>query len=128
MKMSNPLYLSVLFVKSFLTMLKALAPVWGVLTVLIGILGILIGLMEDIGWWDGLYFGFVTGITIGYGDIYPTTVVARCLSIFIGIIGIVNTGLIVAMAVNAGRLVADHTGITKDIKSKLEKTLGQGPQ
>ena len=123
MNKNNQMFLSVLFLKSFFTMLRGLTPIWGGLTIFIGIIGMYIGIQEGIGWWDGVYFGFVTGTTIGYGDIYPTKSVTRCLSIIIGVVGIINTGLIVAMAVNAVRLVAEYTGIAGDIQQELKKNL-----
>ena len=48
-----------------------------------------------------LYFAFVTGLTIGYGDIVATTPVGRIISILLGIIGIMFTGLVVAVSVRS---------------------------
>lgn len=50
---------------------------------------------------DGLYFSFVTGLTIGYGDLVPKHTLARFAAIMIGVTGIVLTGLVVAIAVTA---------------------------
>jgi hypothetical protein len=65
------------------------------------ILGLLIGYIE--GWpiRDAIYFTFVTGLTIGYGDLTPRNIVSRCLAVFIGFSGIVLTGLVAAVAVRA---------------------------
>jgi voltage-gated potassium channel len=52
---------------------------------------------------DGLYFTFVTGLTIGYGDITPVTLAGRVVAILTGLLGILITGLIVAVAVYAVR-------------------------
>ena len=52
---------------------------------------------------DALYFTFVTGLTIGYGDIAPVTLAGRVVSILTGFLGILITGLIVAVAVYALR-------------------------
>lgn len=52
---------------------------------------------------DALYFTFVTGLTIGYGDIAPVTLAGRVVAILTGLIGILITGLIVAVAVYALR-------------------------
>ena len=123
MNRDHPLHLSTLFLKAFFTMLKGLAPIWGAMTLAIGALGVFIGMLEGIGWRDGLYFGFVTGTTIGYGDIAPTTFLTRSLAIVIGIIGIINTGLIVTVAVTAGNLVAKHAGIDRDVRNKLKSQL-----
>jgi len=63
--------------------------------------GLLIGQIE--GWRisDALYFTFVTGLTIGYGDLAPRHFVSRCLALVIGFSGIVLTGLVAAMSVKA---------------------------
>ena len=52
---------------------------------------------------DALYLTFVTGLTIGYGDIAPVTTAGRLVAILIGLLGILITGLIVAVAVYALR-------------------------
>ena len=72
----------------------------GVLMIMV-ILGLLIGYIE--GWRirDTLYFTFVTGLTIGYGDLTPRHIVSRCLAVVIGFSGIVLTGLVAAVSVKA---------------------------
>ena len=57
---------------------------------------------------DALYFTFVTGLTIGYGDIAPVTLIGRVVAILTGLIGIIITGLIVAVAVFALRKAMEH--------------------
>jgi voltage-gated potassium channel len=52
---------------------------------------------------DALYFTFVTGLTIGYGDIAPVTLAGRVVAILTGLLGILITGIIVAVAVYALR-------------------------
>ena len=62
-----------------------------------------IAYFEKLPFADALYFTFVTGLTIGYGDIAPVTLVGRVVAILIGLVGILITGLIVAVAVYAVR-------------------------
>ena len=50
---------------------------------------------------NALYFSFVTGLTIGYGEIVAKTVLGRLIALMIGLIGIVFTGMVVAVAVRA---------------------------
>jgi ion channel len=58
-----------------------------------------------------VYFTFVTGLTIGYGDIVPRQAVARALTIGIGLSGLFLTGLIAGIAVYAMRTaINDHDG------------------
>jgi hypothetical protein len=77
----------------------------GVLFAMVGP-GLLIGHIE--GWRivDALYFTFVTGLTIGYGDLTPRHVVSRLLAVVIGLAGIVLTGLVAAISVEALRAAA----------------------
>ena len=58
---------------------------------------------------DALYFTFVTGLTIGYGDIAPVTIIGRVVAILTGFLGILITGLITAVAVFALRQTMEHT-------------------
>ena len=50
---------------------------------------------------DATYFAFITGLTIGYGDIVPETGPGRIVSVLLVFIGITYTGLVVAVAVKA---------------------------
>ena len=62
---------------------------------------ILIATTEAIPFNDALYFAFVTGSTVGYGDIVPISAAGRIVSIVLAFIGILFTGLVVAVAVRA---------------------------
>jgi Ion channel len=78
--------------------------VWPIASGLLGImvlLGLVIAWRE--GWHvgDGLYFAFVSGLTIGYGDLVPKHPMSRMLAIAIGGTGILLTGLVAAIAVRA---------------------------
>lgn len=91
----------------------ALHLTWPVLSVIVVIelgLGLLIGFIE--GWpvGDAVYFSFVTGLTIGYGDIVPRQVLTRALAIAIGFCGILLTGLVAGIAVYAMRAALTDGG------------------
>ena len=58
---------------------------------------------------DAIYFAFITGLTIGYGDIVAHSVTGRVVSVLLGIVGILFTGLIVAIGVHAVRDAWDQT-------------------
>ena len=77
---------------------------WPVLSAILAMqiaMGLLIGFVE--GWpvGDAVYFTFVTGLTIGYGDIVPRQALGRALAIGIGVSGIFLTGLTAGIAVYA---------------------------
>lgn len=72
----------------------------GILVVMI-CSGVVIGRIEDWRVGETLYFTFVTGLTIGYGDLTPKHLLARALALVIGLSGIVLTGLVAAVSVKA---------------------------
>jgi hypothetical protein len=95
------------FVRALWREVHVVWPVFsGLLTVQM-VLGFIVGLLEGWPWGDSLYFTFITGLTIGYGDFVPRTVAGRMLSILIGIGGILLTGLVVAVGVKALNTVAE---------------------
>jgi uncharacterized membrane protein len=67
-----------------------------------------ISFAENLRFGDALYFSFVTGLTIGYGDIVMKTTLGRCVALFIGFIGMLFTGLVIAAAVEAVRRTYHH--------------------
>ena len=91
--------------RAFLSGLRAgLRIVWPILSglfALIIVLGLAAGLKEGWSIQDSVYFSFVTGLTIGYGDLVPKTLLARILAVVIGATGIVLMALVAAVAVKA---------------------------
>ena len=89
------------FVAGLLTGLRV---VWPILSVLLGLmiaLGVFVGLREGWSLHESIYFAFVTGLTIGYGDLSPQTPLTRMLAIAIGVCGLLLTALVAAIAVKA---------------------------
>jgi len=78
--------------------------VWPILSALLAVivaLGVIVGLVEGWSWHESIYFAFVSGLTIGYGDLAPKSLLARVLSILIGVCGVLVTALVAAVAVKA---------------------------
>ena len=66
-------------------------------------------LVEPLEFGESLYFTFVTALTIGYGDIAPTTALGRITCLLIGVVGLINIGLIVGAATYAvGKAAKQH--------------------
>jgi voltage-gated potassium channel len=96
----------------FMAFGHAMRLAWPVLSAILAVqvvLGLLIGLLEGWSVGDSIYFTFVTGLTIGYGDIVPRQALARALAIGIGLSGLFLTGLVAGIAVYALRTaLRDH--------------------
>jgi Ion channel len=71
-------------------------------------LGLLVGYREGWSINDAAYFTFVTGLTIGYGDLVPVHFGTRLIAIVIGFIGILLTGLVAAVGVRALLKATEH--------------------
>jgi voltage-gated potassium channel len=70
----------------------------GMLIILIAVNACAIAYFEHMKITDSLYFAFVTAFTIGYGDIAPVTAGGRIVSLLVGLLGLIFTGIIVAIA------------------------------
>ena len=79
-------------------------PLLALLTMVIMMLGLVVGRFESWGRFDSIYWAFITATTVGYGDIRAKKRFSRLLSILIALIGVTFTGMIVALAINAATL------------------------
>jgi hypothetical protein len=92
--------------------LAGLRVVWPILSALLGLivgLGLLVGLLEGWSVQESIYFAFVSGLTIGYGDLAPTSLGTRALAIAIGVCGVLLTALVAAIAVKALTAAGDRS-------------------
>jgi hypothetical protein len=81
---------------------QAIHVAWPVLSAIL-VIELVLGLLE--GWTigDAVYFAFITGLTIGYGDIVPRQTFTRALAVAIGFCGLLLTGLVAAIGANPSR-------------------------
>ena len=84
----NPRTLRRTFVVGLLASLRIVWPILSGLLGLIFALGVVIGLIEGWSLYESIYFAFVTGLTIGYGDLAPKSLLTRALAILIGVCGV----------------------------------------
>jgi len=75
----------------------------------------LISIAEGMDYWNALYLTLITGLTVGYGDLAPTTVMGRIVSVIIGLIGLLSFGLVVAVA---------NRALAKTVVGKHQETKG----
>jgi hypothetical protein len=85
-------------------LIQGLGVTWPVLSGLLlfkAVIGAIVGVLEGWGIGQGIYFAYITGLTIGYGDLAPRQTLTRLLAVVIGFSGILLTGLVAALAVKA---------------------------
>ena len=99
------------FVRTFVHYALHVREVIVSLLLLIVLGGVTISQVEGIKLGDAIYFAFVTGLSIGYGDISPETAVGKVASVAIGLVGMLFVGLTVAIATHALANTAErHVG------------------
>lgn len=61
----------------------------------------MIKIFEPLTFGEAAYLTAITALTIGYGDLSPTTGTGRAVAVLIGIIGVLHIGILVAIATRA---------------------------
>lgn len=89
------------FIEIYSKGLFFLWPIVLVLLVIISGLGLQIGRLERWSTPNALYFAFITATSVGYGDFHPTKHQSKWLAICIALTGVLLTGLIVAVGLEA---------------------------
>lgn len=113
---------SIEYSKAFWILLWHFFPIWGGIAILISLMGILIAqLEEELMLTDALYFAWVTGTTVGYGDIAPTVGATRFLAIIVAIMGIMFTGIVVAIAIEAAKIAVENSIPIQEFKQSVQE-------
>jgi hypothetical protein len=101
--------LTVTFVKQFSLGLWLTFPVLMTLGIAITLLGQVVGTREGWSRFESFYWSFITATTVGYGDIRPLKRGSRITAVLIAFLGLVLTGILIAVAVHAATLALDQT-------------------
>ena len=120
-----------LFARVFFTEIFYVGPVLIVLILLISLIGYIIGKIEGWSRFDALYHAFINATTVGYGDFRPTKKPSKLLAIAIALVGLVFTGIVVAIGLHAAEYAFDKAYDRSEIiectgASIKEKQLGLG--
>jgi len=89
------------FLRTYISRLLHLWPFIVLLVGFIATLGLWIGRLEQWTVPNALYFAFITATAVGYGDFHPTKHRSKWLAILIALTGVLLTGLIVAIGLEA---------------------------
>lgn len=92
------------FVKLFVWSTYLISPILVMLGLLVTGLGLIVCRLEKWKRFDALYWTFITATTVGYGDIRPQKKVSRVISIVIAFLGLMFTGIIIAITINTVQL------------------------
>jgi hypothetical protein len=115
------------FIKDFLHifwyLLLHLLPIWGFLSVVITLFGLILSKLEGISIGSGIYFAWITATTVGYGDISPANGFSRFLCVILAIIGIINTGIILSIALNASRKAMEINYDMDDVQNRIKNKI-----
>lgn len=96
------------FIRMFALGMVYTGPILLFLLLMIIMLGQLVGRYESWNWLDALYFSFITATTVGYGDFRPDSRSGKLLAIVIALVGLIFTGIVVAVGVKAITVAFAH--------------------
>lgn len=83
--------------------------------------GLIVGKRESWSRFDSIYWSFITATTVGYGDIRPLKRLSKSLAILIALQGMVFTGILVALAINAAQISFKEMHQGEDVNTAFEK-------
>ena len=107
------------FVRVFFIELVYVGPILAFLILCICLMGYIIGRIEGWSRFDAIYHAFINATTVGYGDFHPTKKPSKMLAVAIALVGIVFTGIIVAIALHAGQHAFKETHDATEVTRKL---------
>ena len=91
------------FLRLFLRGLYFTAPLLLILMLILVLIGQIVGRHEAWSKFNALYWSFITAFTVGYGDFHPCKRLSKGLAILIALVGVIFTGIVVAIALHAAQ-------------------------
>jgi len=108
------------FISIFSIGLFYTAPLLATLALVIVILGHILGRLEGWSKFDATYHAFVAATTLGYGDLHPRRKHSKILAIAITFVGIIFTGIVVAIALHAATHAFEETHDTPKLIEQVD--------
>ncbi|MEM1157408.1 MAG: potassium channel family protein [Verrucomicrobiota bacterium] len=118
--------LTITFLKVFGVIIYYISPLVLFIVMLMVVAGQLVGRLE--GWprMQSVYYTFITGTTVGYGDMSPLKGWSRFLAVFIAFCGLLLTGIIVSIAISSMELSIKESGIADELGRDIKTILDNG--
>jgi voltage-gated potassium channel len=113
------------FVRIFGLALVYVAPILIFLALLIILIGLVVGRKEGWSLADAVYYACITATTVGYGDFHPRKSASKFLAIIIALIGVLLTGMVVAVGLHAASEAFKTTYSEDNVKQRIEKIEGK---
>jgi hypothetical protein len=109
------------FLRRFALALAYVSPLLLGFILIIIALGLVIGKRE--GWTrlDAVYFASITATTVGFGDLYPKAKLSKYLSIVIALLGLIFTGIVIAIAIHAADYTFRHSPEFTEAIRKIQR-------
>jgi len=113
---------TITFIRLFFSIIYLVLPLLVFLACVIIGLGQIVSYIEKWKMFDGFYWSFITATTVGYGDIRPLKKRSRILSIFIAFIGLMLTGIIIAVTLQTAEMTLTKH-ITPDAIERMKEVI-----
>ena len=104
------------FVSVYAIAVVYLLPVIGFLLLVLSFLAGRVRRAEGWSWTDALYYTAITATTVGYGDLHPISARGRFAAVWIALTGILLTGILVSVGVQAIVMAAEGSGSFSGIR------------
>ena len=114
---------SLMFLKIFAFGIKLALPLLLLFIVIISVLGLMVARRENWSRQDGLYYAFITATTVGYGDFSPVKPLSRFYAIIIAFMGLIFTGIFVALAIHAASTAFKSTENIPALEAQMKKVI-----
>ncbi len=116
------------FIKYYWIGIQFISPILILLVSCIALLGYFVGKLEGWSRIDTLYYSCITATTVGYGDFPPRRNRSKILAVFIAFFGLLLTGILVAVALNALTAAFNNTDRGEIILTRHGLSLDAGDE
>jgi len=106
------------FIRLFLYSIVSAAPLLLLFLLVIQFIGQYVGKKESWAAFDSVYWSLITATTVGYGDFRPLKNISKVLSIISALLGLMITGIIVALTIQSASIAFKEVNHLASVKKK----------